>query len=223
MSGSHIALIPARKGSKGLPLKNRMFFDATADFLDEQKIWDRVIVSSDDIEIEKKALERGYEYHNRIPSIAGDKASVKSVFVAVAEDFSLDKNDILWVFALPVLYKNAEDFLKAKSIIEENKHRSLCGFIPAKTHPLYCWSYDENLKALKQYVPNDIYRRQDLPPAFSPHNYIQCMRVDELPHLNSEMLNSKTYPYFIDALTADNIIEVDTPEELEIWKNKSQK
>lgn len=49
------------------------------------------------------------------------------------------------------------------------------------------------------------------------------MRVDELPHLNSEMLNSKTYPYFIDALTADNIIEVDTPEELEIWKNKSQK
>lgn len=223
MSASHIALIPARKGSKGLPLKNRMFFDATADFLDEQKIWDRVIVSSDDIEIEKKALERGYEYHHRIPSIAGDKASVKSVFDAVAEDFSLDKNDILWVFALPVLYKNAEDFLKAKSIIEENKHRSLCGFIPAKTHPLYCWSYDENVKVLKQYVPNDIYRRQDLPPAFSPHNYIQCMRVDELPHLNSEMLNSKTYPYFIDALVADNIIEVDTPEELEIWKNKLQK
>ena len=53
MSGNHIALIPARKGSKGLPLKNRMFFDATADFLDDQKIWDRVIVSSDDKEIKK--------------------------------------------------------------------------------------------------------------------------------------------------------------------------
>ena len=34
----HIAFIPARRGSKGVPLKNRLLFDATADFL-EKATW----------------------------------------------------------------------------------------------------------------------------------------------------------------------------------------
>ena len=61
---NHIAIIPARKGSKGLPFKNRMFFDSSADFIDAQGIWDRVVVSTDDLEIEQKAKFRGYEYHS---------------------------------------------------------------------------------------------------------------------------------------------------------------
>lgn len=71
---------------------------------------------------------------------------------------------------------------------------------------------------MEQYIPNDVYRRQDLPPAFSPHNYLQCMKVEELEYLNSEMINRNTFPYFIDAETANSIIEVDTPDELAIWK-----
>lgn len=218
MKASHIAIIPARQGSKGLPFKNRMFFDVTADFIDEQKIWDRVIVSTDDQEIEIKAQSRGYELHPRTAELANDTASVKSVFNAVAQDLALSPNDILWIFALPVLYKNPIDFHQAKQIIEQESCKSLCGFIPAKTHPLYCWSFDENKKLLEQYIPNDVYRRQDLPPAFSPHNYLQCMKVEELEYLNSEMINRNTFPYFIDAETANSIIEVDTPDELAIWK-----
>jgi CMP-N-acetylneuraminic acid synthetase len=221
MNATHIAIIPARQGSKGLPFKNRMFFDASADFIDEQKIWERVIVSTDDQEIKIKAQVRGYEVHHRTADLASDEASVKSVFNAVAQDLSLSQNDILWVFSLPVLYKNPIDFHKAKKIIEEEACKSLCGFIPAKTHPFYCWSFDENKKLLEQYIPNDIYRRQDLPPAFSPHNYLQCMKAGELKHLNSEMINKNTFPYFIDAVIASNIIEVDTPDEFEVWKKRN--
>jgi|TARA_B110000240_G_C13471795_1_gene441331 CMP-N-acetylneuraminic acid synthetase len=220
---NHIAIIPARKGSKGLPFKNRMFFDSSADFIDAQGIWDRVVVSTDDLEIEQKAKFRGYEYHQRIPELAGDTVSVKAVFDAVALDLDLNSEDILWVFALPVLYKNPVDFELAKELIEKKSCRSLCGFIPAKTHPFYCWSFDENDKSIKQYIQNDIYRRQDLPQAFSPHNYLQCMKVDELKNLNSEMLNTSTYPFFIDADTANNIIEVDTPDELEEWRKIQNK
>ena len=49
------------------------------------------------------------------------------------------------------------------------------------------------------------------------------MKVDELKNLNSEMLNTSTYPFFIDADTANNIIEVDTPDELEEWRKIQNK
>ena len=38
----HIALIPARKDSKGLKNKNSKFFDHTAKFLKNSKLFDRV-------------------------------------------------------------------------------------------------------------------------------------------------------------------------------------
>tara|TARA_B100001245_G_C22879431_1_gene422849 strand:- start:1174 stop:1860 length:687 start_codon:yes stop_codon:yes gene_type:complete len=214
----HIAIIPARKGSKGLPFKNRMFFDYSADFIDSQMIWDRVIVSSNDEIIKKKVKDKGYEFHSRSEELSGDTISVKEVFCEVVKDFRLDQEDILWVISLPVVYKNPRDFRKAKAIIDEGNYRSLCGFITAKSHPFYCWSFNKKNEILTQYIDNDIYRRQDLPPAFTPHNYLQCMKVSELHKLNSEMLNSKTFPYFLDKETEANLIEIDTPEELEEWK-----
>ena len=218
----HIAIIPARKGSKGLPYKNRMFFDYSADFIDSEKIWDRVVVSSNDEVIEQKAKEKGYEFHLRREELAGDTISIKDVFCEVVKDFSLDSKDILWVISLPVVYKNPRDFRKAKAIIEKGNYRSLCGFISAKSHPFYCWSFNKKHETLTQYIDNDIYRRQDLPPAFTPHNYLQCMRVKELGKLNSEMLNSKTFPFFLSKETEKNLIEIDTPEELKEWKKLTE-
>jgi len=223
MKQTHVAIIPARKGSTGLPFKNRMLFDYTAYFIEREGFFDSIIVSTNDEIVTEKAMQRGYTIHRRSEELAGDDVSMKRVFKAVIVDFRIPDDHILWIFSLPVLYKNISDFIEAKKIIESGIVRSLCGFIPAKSHPFYCWSYEPKSRELRQYIANDVFRRQDLPPAWTPHNYLQCFRAGEIDALNSEMLNSNTYPFFLNQKAIDNIIEIDTPEELEQWEKMTGK
>ena len=144
--------------------------------------------------------------------------SIKSVFIDLADSLKIKDNVIIWLFYLPILYKNYSDFEKAKIIIENPEVNSLCTFVPAKTHPLNTWQYDEKNKKILQYIENDIYRRQDLPPAWMHYHYVCCFKVNELKNLNNELLNSKTYPIFLSKEYAKNLIEIDTPDDLKRWK-----
>lgn len=214
----YVAVIPARKGSKGFPFKNRLLFDDTADFIDGKGWFEQVIVSTDDEVVAEKARARGYVVHARPEDLSGDAVSIKRVMQSVIRDFKLSEDTVVWLFYLPVAYKDVSDFLKAKKIMEEGKAASLCSFIPAKSHPLNCWSYDEKTGILKQYIENDVYRRQDLPPAWTHHHYICCFKAGEIGNLNSELVNGKTYLFFLGRGTVAKLIEIDTPEHYEQWK-----
>lgn len=219
----HIAFIPARKGSKGFPFKNRLLFDETADFVDQKGWFDQIIVSTDDEIIAQKARERGYTFHARPEKLGGDAVSIKEVIRSVIDDLKLDKNAVLWLLYVPIVYKNLSDFLKAKEIMEQGKVASICGFIPAQSHPFQCWSYDEKREELRQYIANDVYRRQDLPRAWTHHHYICCFRAGEIENLNSELINGQTQPFFISTATAERLIEIDTPQHYEAWKSSVNK
>ena len=45
---SHVAIIPARKNSKGFPMKNRLYFNKTAKFVKSLKWFEKIILTSDD-------------------------------------------------------------------------------------------------------------------------------------------------------------------------------
>jgi hypothetical protein len=91
-------------------------------------------------------------------------------------------------------------------------------FIPARTHPYNCWAYDSQSGQLSQFIPNDVFRRQDLPPAWMHYHYTCCFRAAELPRLNSELVNAETRPIFLGEATAGRLVEVDTPEDLKRWQ-----
>ena len=216
----HIAMIPARMGSVGFKHKNRKFFDFTADFLDKVEWFDKIIVSTDDPVVKEYSEKRGYDIHERPESLAGPAVSIKQVFDSVIEDMDIKNDDILWLFYLPILYKNQDDFEKCKGIIEKPDIKSACSFIKAKTHPYVCWRYDPDKKILTQYIKNDCFRRQDQPPAWEHHHYLYCFKVEEISNLNDEMLNSKTHPIFLDEGTAENLLEMDAPSDYEKWIKK---
>ncbi len=132
-------------------------------------------------------------------------------------------DDILWLIYLPLLYRNTDDFDKAKTIIESPQVKSLCSFIKAKSHPFNCWKYDEKNKILNKYIENDVFRRQDLPPAWEHYHYICCFKAGEIDNLNSELINSKTHPVFLDNKTTEKLVEIDTPEDYDKWKALSNK
>jgi len=219
----HIAVIPARMGSQGLPFKNRMFFDQTADFIDKINWFDAVITSTDDPVLIKNSRERGYQVRERPESLSGPAVPIKEVFNDLVGELEFSPNEVLWLFYIPLLYREKAHFEEARVQIENQNVNSLCTFVKAKTHPYNCWQYDNTLKNLSQYIPNDNFRRQDLPLAWMHYHYICCFKVDELSSLNSELLNTKTVPFFLDAKTTKNLVEVDTPEDLDLWKTLQSK
>ncbi len=219
----HIAVIPARAGSVGVPKKNQILFDNTAEFLNKLSWLDEVIVNSNDSVVLEKAKKRNYTTYKRPDVLSYSNVSIKSVFKDLINSLKINNDVILWLFYLPILYKNHADFEDAKEIIEKSEIKSLCTFIPAKSHPLNTWRYDQKNKKLSQYIENDIYRRQDLPPAWMHYHYVSCFKVKELNNLNSELLNSETYPVFLSKDYAKNLIEIDVPEDLEKWKKANSK
>jgi len=218
MAMKHIAFIPAREGSIGFKHKNRLFFNHAANFLDQITWLDQILVSSDDNVVLDRARSRDYAIHERSNELSGPNISIKSVLENVINEMALSLNAYIWLFYLPILYKNRNDFKGAKSIIEKSNIDSICSFIKARTHPYNCWRYDKLSKKLLQYIPNDVFCRQDLETAWMHYHYICAFRAGCIDSLNSELLCAETMPIFLDDKTADCLIEVDTPEDYEKWK-----
>ena len=62
---NHIAIIPARKNSKGLKLKNRLLFDYTEKFLKKTKWFDEIVFASDDDYFISKCKKANFFFYKR--------------------------------------------------------------------------------------------------------------------------------------------------------------
>ena len=88
---TNIAIIPARGGSKRLPRKNiipvmgnpALFYPVQAAL--KAKLFDHIIVSTEDDEIALKALQSGAKVMKRAKKLAGDKANIVQVCTDVLE------------------------------------------------------------------------------------------------------------------------------------------
>jgi CMP-N-acetylneuraminic acid synthetase len=218
----HKAIIPARAGSIGFPKKNQIFFENTANFLKNLSWIDEVIVTSDDDVVLSKGKQRKYTIYKRPQKLAGPDISIRQVLRDLIKSLNIKDDVILWLFYLPILFKKLTDFEKAKGIIEDSKVNSLCTFVPVKTHPLNTWNYDQKKNKIFQYIKNDIYRRQDLPNAWMHYHYICCFKSKEIKKLNNELLNTKTYPFFLSKEYSNNLIEIDSPEDLVKWNEANK-
>ncbi|MAJ45230.1 MAG: hypothetical protein CMF96_10875 [Candidatus Marinimicrobia bacterium] len=215
---NHIAFIPARKGSKGFPGKNSKLFVFTANFIKKSKLFDRVIVSTNDEAVKRKATISNFEIHNRKNKYSTSTSSIKSSILSAINELNINENDIIWLFYIPIIYKDLVDFKKAKKIISKKNVNSLLSFVKDNIHPYHFWKFDRNKKTIKQYFKNNIYRRQDLPAAFRYYHYLCCFKVKEVKNLNEELINNKTFPLILDLKTSDKLIEVDTHIDYIKWK-----
>ena len=48
----------------------------------------------------------------------------------------------IWLFYIPLVYKNIKDFKLALKLVEEKKLKSICAFERVKTHPMNCFHFD---------------------------------------------------------------------------------
>ena len=183
-NSNHYAIVPARKGSVGLPFKNRKFIDSKLKFLKKINFFKEIIISSDDEFILNKYKKNNFFLIKRSKKISGGKISIKKVFGDIIGKKKFLKNDILWLFYVPLLHNSKKLVLKSKKLIEKRNINSICGFIDVKNHPFNAWYLNKN--KIKKVISNDSFRRQDLPKVLEHHHQICAFKAGEFSKLNSE-------------------------------------
>ena len=106
---NHIAIIPARKNSKGLKLKNRLLFDYTEKFLKKTKWFDEIVFASDDDYFISKCKKANFFFYQRDKKNAKDDSSIKSLMQEVSKELNLGQETILWLFYLTIPDRKLSD------------------------------------------------------------------------------------------------------------------
>lgn len=204
-------VIPARRGSKGLPGKNRKLLRHTLDTIPQHAV-PRTIVTTDDEVVAREATARGFAVVERPPELATDEASMREVLLHVVEHFHLRQDDVVTMLYLTYPERKWEDVLKAQAFREEALALSLLCRKPVATHPYLCM-YPRGAQQGTLVVEHDECRRQDYQSVFEVSHFIFISQVSEIKYLRRNLYNHETVYMPLEK----RVIDVDTQEDLNAY------
>lgn len=172
MADMALGVILARAGSKGLKNKNSLLIAGkpmlawTIEHAQASSQIERLIVTTDGQAIADIARGYGVEVVMRPDELANDVATVDAAARhAVSQVVSMHQNICLLYGNVPVRPADLSD--RALTKLAETGADSVQSVSPVgKQHPYWMKTVDEATGELGMYTPNNIYRRQDLPPVY---------------------------------------------------------
>jgi len=200
-------VIPARKGSKGLPFKNRKLFDFTARTIPSNFLA-KTIVTSDDEVILKDSAEAGFISHKRKPLLASDETSIKDVLKDVIEKFKIPKNDRVIMLYLTYPQRTWFDVSRAISFYETSDSKSLLCKKEIEVSPYLCFYEEDYLKGTK-IIDHDLCRRQDYRTCFEASHFIAIIEASKINELDTNLYCKDTI-----FLPIDSFIDIDEEKDL---------
>lgn len=172
-----LGIILARAGSKGLPGKSTRTLGGkpvvvwTIEHALSAQLLNCVVVSTDDPEVARISGELGVEVITRPAALATDTATVDSAArhaVETAESSQGSPFDgVVILYAnVPLRSEGLADLAAAKlASTGADSVQSVCPV--GKLHPYWMKKLGGSSgDVLDHYAPNDVYRRQDLPPVY---------------------------------------------------------
>tara|TARA_R110000751_G_scaffold209516_1_gene313373 strand:+ start:454 stop:1095 length:642 start_codon:yes stop_codon:yes gene_type:complete len=208
-------VIPARKGSKGLPFKNRKLFDITASIIPKE-IAPSVIVSTDDEYISNKANEYGFKVHIRSEAVSVDTANTRDLLKEVANDFNIRSQDDIIMLYLTYPERTFESIQNIYNFYKDNKGNSLLCKHSLDYHPYMCYYTLPDNKGMRV-VNHDLYRRQDYPECFFVSYFLCILKAEYLEVVNKNLYHPQTIFYDLDF----NSLDIDTEDDLKNFLEKS--
>ena len=183
-------VIPARSGSKGLPGKNRILFSHTANKI-PKKVRDRVIVSTDDLEIIEKCKDYKFKVHKRSEQNSSDTASTRDVLLEVVNSFKIAPDDRIVLLYLTYPGRKWSDIIRAKKLFTSHEATSLLCKKEATQTP-YLMFFDRPGLTGSKVIQHDLCRRQDYEKCFMVSHYIGIFKTKDLPTLDTNLWRHDT-------------------------------
>ena len=200
-------VIPARRDSKGLPLKNRKLLDYTINNIPTE-LHEKTIVTTNDEEIIKRLSSTKINVLKRDEKLCLDDVNIRDVMEDVANEFHMNSEDTIVMLYLTSPSRKFSDIKKILDYYNEREVKTLLCCVEPKTHPYLCLYKKEGEKG-EQVVKHDLYRRQDYPECYEVSHFVCIFQVEEIQKLNKNMYNESTIFYKI-----DNNIDVDSENDL---------
>jgi CMP-N,N'-diacetyllegionaminic acid synthase len=201
-------IIPARKGSKEFPFKNRKLFKYTANMI-PSSFKNQVIVSSDDEKILEMSKDYNFKTLKRKKGLSTDTANTRDVLINAVEEFKIPEEDFVILLYLVYPDRKWNDIERGIAFIEEKKASALLCRKEIELTPYLMMFEEENNKATKV-INHDLSRRQDYKKCFSLSHYVAIFKSKELYSLDTNLWNRDTI-----FLSIDSWVDIDTRENLE--------
>lgn len=211
-----LVLIPARGGSKGVPRKNiRLLLDKpliayTIETALEIDFLDKVIVSTDDLEIAQISREYGAEVPFLRPyELATDEAKSIDVILHAMDWMEKEHGAFNLILLLQPTspFRNREDIKAALDIFFEKNAKAVVSVCEAEHSPLWMNTLNDDLN-MKDFIRKDILNknRQELGKYYRINGAIYIAEWDYLKQ-NKTFFGDKTYAYI---MPKERSIDIDT-------------
>jgi len=202
-----LAIIPARGGSKQVPQKNikslcgKPLIAYTIEAAQAAKSVDRVIVSTDDPQIEEAAKKSGAEIPFMRPKeLAQDDSKAIDTYLYTVEKLNVEFNGNYkeFVVLLPTSpLRVPEDIDNAVSLFHEKKADSVISCVEVSFPPVWMKKIDRDGKITNYFnVATENKNRQEFETAFKPNGSIYVFKYAFLKEKYSYYSNN-TYAYLM--------------------------
>ncbi|NMC36105.1 acylneuraminate cytidylyltransferase family protein [Candidatus Beckwithbacteria bacterium] len=225
---SKVAIIPARKGSKRIPLKNIVNFHGkpliawTIGAALKSKVFDAVYVSTDS----QKIANISEKYGAKVPFLrtkyTDDNSSVSSVIIDFLENLKKKKSkefDVVFSLMPNCPLRTGQDIIRAdKNCTAKKASFQLSCFEFGFMNPWWAFTLDKNCRP--EYIHKSALKKrsQDLSKLFCPSGAIWIANIKALQ-------KSKTFygpNHIFYKLGWKNAIDIDSKEDLELAKSFSK-
>ncbi|WP_027390049.1 cytidylyltransferase domain-containing protein [Chrysiogenes arsenatis] len=210
---SFLAIIPARGGSKRLPRKNvldlagKPLIAWTIEAAQKSKFIDRVIVSTDDAEIEAVAHKWTTETIKRPSSLATDTATSVDVVLHVIEAVE-EKYDYVVLLQPTSPLRTTIHIDEAIELLIEKSADAIISVCEVEHNPLWCNTIPED-GSMQSFIKDESKnkRSQDLPKYYRLNGAVYICNTRKLLNEKNFFLNDNIYAYM---MAKYNSIDIDT-------------
>lgn len=195
-----IAVVPARGGSKTILGKNLRSLNGkpliawTLELASQVKEIDRVIVSTDSVDIAKVAKEYGAEVYVRSPELAMDNSLVLDAVVDLAQRLNNEGESAVYGLLLEPTcpFRQAADAQSCLFRLHHDELDSVATFKLAELNPHRAWRIDSGTP--ETFIDGSVpwLPRQKLPEAYQLSGEVYAFRFDKLDLASRGMLFGRT-------------------------------
>ena len=209
-----LAIIPARSGSKGLPGKNlkelngKPLISYAIDQAKKSKLIDKIVVSTDDVDIANVAVNYGAECPFLRPAhLASDDSLVNDTFIYTLDklknDFDYDVSEFIVLQPTTPLRK-VSDIDSAIELFKQKDADSVVSYV-LESHPIYWHKFlDENM-CFDDIFEQKLANRQEYPKSYYPNGAIYIFKKKLI--LENKWYSDKSFAYL---MPRSRSVDIDT-------------